>query len=191
MRVGLYFGSFNPIHHGHLIIANHVAQNTDLDQLWFVVSPQNPLKPQTGMLNEHQRLYLIKMAIEGEKKLRATDVEFSLSKPSYTAHTLAFLEEKHRGNSWVIVMGSDSFQNISRWKNHEHLLKHYSFYIYRRPGHEIGEPPAGASVSVLHAPLLEISATHIRENVKAGRSIRYLVPDNVREEIEKAGYYRK
>jgi nicotinate-nucleotide adenylyltransferase len=190
MKVGLYFGSFNPIHHGHLIIAQHMVQHTDLDQLWFVVSPQNPLKPSNGLLNEFHRLYLIQLAIENAPALKVTDIEFRLPRPSYTADTLTYLGEKYPQHSFSIIMGSDSFENLSRWKNYQHLLQHYPIYVYKRPGHEITTTYEGSQVTVLKAPLLEISATHIRNTVKEGKSIRYLVPDKVAEEIERNGYYR-
>lgn len=191
MKVGLYFGSFNPIHHGHLIIANHILHATGLDQVWFVVSPQNPLKPQKGLLNEYHRLFLVQLAVEGEKRLKAVDIEFRLPKPSYTADTLTYLEEKSPGNEYSVIMGSDSFQNISKWKNFEFILKSYPIYIYQRQGFPVNsnEYPA-AQIHLVQAPLLEISATHIRNNVKEGKSIRYLVPDKVKDEIERNGYYR-
>jgi nicotinate-nucleotide adenylyltransferase len=191
MHVGLYFGSFNPIHHGHLIIANFVIQNTDLQQVWFVVSPQNPLKPSNSLLNEYQRLYLVQLAIEGERNLKASNIEFSLPKPSYTVDTLTHLAEKHPGDQFSVVMGSDSFENITRWKNFEFILDNYPIFIYKRPGHAIIREFTAAKISILSAPLLEISATHIRENLREKKSIRYLVPENVREEIEKGSYYRK
>lgn len=190
MKTGLYFGSFNPIHHGHLIIANHMLQETGLDQVWFVVSPQNPLKPSAGLLNEYHRLYLIQLAIEGETKLKVSDIEFRLPRPSYTIATLTYLQEKYPDHEFAVIMGSDSFQNLPRWKNHTVILQHYPVYVYRRPGFETLEHYPGARVTVVDAPLLQISATYIRNNIKAGKSIRYLVPDKVLEEIEKAGFYR-
>ncbi len=191
MKIGLYFGSFNPIHHGHLIIANFILQNTDIDQLWFIVSPQNPLKQSAGLLNEYHRLYLIQIAIEGEKDLRASDIEFGLPKPSYTANTLAYLKEKYPDHVFVVIMGSDSFQNIKRWKNYLYILENYSIFIYKRPGFDIDKEHLSAKIMVLQAPLLQISATHIRENIKKGMSVRYLVPDVVKEEIERNAYYKK
>jgi nicotinate-nucleotide adenylyltransferase len=191
MQVGLYFGSFNPIHHGHLIIANYLLENTDLDQIWFVVSPQNPLKPSSSLLNEYHRLFLVQTAIEGENKLKASDIEFKLPKPSYTVDTLTYLQEKYPSHQFSIVMGSDSFQNLPKWKNYNWLLQHFPIYVYKRPDHEVLPSfPAAKKIIILNAPLLPISATHIRKNVKEGKSIRYLVPDAVREEIERNGYYR-
>ena len=190
MRTGLYFGSFNPIHTGHLIIANHIRQQANLNQVWFVVSPQNPLKPSAGSLNEYHRLALVQIAIDDEPGLKASDIEFKLPRPSYTANTLAYLQEKYPQHEFSIIMGSDSFQNLSNWKNPDYILKHHTIYVYRRPGSEIKQLPQNGTVKIVDAPLLEISATHIRDSVKSGRSIRFLVPDKVKEEIEKNGYYR-
>jgi len=190
MEIGLYFGSFNPIHHGHLIIASHILYNSNLDQLWFVVSPQNPLKQSAGLLNEYHRLYLVQLSVEEEKNMRAIDIEFKLPKPSYTINTLTYLVEKYPDHSFSVIMGSDSFQNISRWENYEQLLKNYPIYIYPRSGSSEIEKYPNARVTVVKAPILEISATQIRNNIKEGKSIRFLVPDKVREEIEKNGYYK-
>lgn len=189
MKIGLYFGSFNPIHVGHLIIANHVANNTELNQVWFVVSPQNPFKQQAALLNEYHRLHMIKSAIDGENKLRASSVEFKLPKPSYTVDTLAYLAEQHPEHEFSIIIGSDSFQNLDKWKNHEVLVNNYHFYIYARPGFPVTNK-FGARVSMLEAPLLEISSTRIREMIRQKKSIRFLVPDVVKEEIESNSYYR-
>jgi nicotinate-nucleotide adenylyltransferase len=189
MKIGLYFGSFNPIHHGHLIIANHVVQSTELDKVWFVVSPQNPLKPAAGLLNEYHRLFLIKVAIDGEKNLRVSDIEFKLPKPSYTIDTLTYIKEKYPQYEFSIIMGSDSYQNLPKWKNYTQLLKTTEFYIYVRAGFENIPAYDHARAHILEAPLLQISATHIRNILKEGKSIRYLVPDPVKEEIERNRYY--
>jgi nicotinate-nucleotide adenylyltransferase len=190
MKVGLYFGSFNPIHHGHLLIASYVLQHTDLQQVWFVVSPQNPLKPAASLLNEYHRFYLVQLAVEGEPGLKASDIEFKLPKPSYTIDTLAYLQEKYPQHDFSIIMGSDSFQNLPKWKNADWLLRNYSIYVYKRPGHEILPTYPGAKdIHELDAPLLPISSTYIRKNIKGGKSIRYLVPEAVRGEIERNRYY--
>ena len=190
MKVGLYFGSFNPIHHGHLLIASYVLNHTELQQVWFVVSPQNPLKPAASLLNEYHRLYLVQLAVEGEKNLKASDIEFRLPKPSYTIDTLTYLQEKYPNHEFSVIMGSDSFQNLQKWKNSEWLLQHYPIYIYTRPGHEnLPAYPGAKAIHRLNAPLLPISSTDIRKNIKEGKSIRYLVPENVRTEIERNGYY--
>lgn len=189
MKIGLYFGSFNPVHHGHLIIANHVVQSTDLDQAWFIISPQNPLKPAKGLLNEYHRLFLVKSAIDGEKHLRASDIEFKLPRPSYTIDTLTYISEKFPQHEFSIIMGSDGYQNLAKWKNYQQLLKNAEFYIYLRAGYEVLPDYVEARPHILDSPLLQISATHIRNMLKAGKSIRYLVPDVVKEEIERNRYY--
>lgn len=189
MKIGLYFGSFNPIHHGHLIIASHVVQNTNLDQIWFVVSPQNPLKQSAGLLNEYHRLHLVHLAIEGVDKLRTSDIEFHLPRPSFTIDTLTYLDEKYPQHKFSVLMGSDSYQNLPKWKNHKQILLNYDLYIYLRPQFEM-PMPLPERTYVVQAPLLEISATHIRQSLMHRRSIRYLVPDAVMHEIERNRYYQ-
>lgn len=190
MKIGLYFGSFNPIHIGHLIIANHILNETDLQKIWFIVSPQNPFKNSDSLLNEYDRLHLVRKAIEEDSRLKASDIEFSLPKPSYTIDTLTYLAEKYPDHEFSIVIGSDSFQNIEKWKNPEALIKNYSFIVYKRPGFEI-DNKLKANIVILKAPLLDISATHIRELIQRGRSIKYLVPQVVEEEIAKSGLFKK
>jgi nicotinate-nucleotide adenylyltransferase len=189
MKIGLYFGTFNPIHNGHLIIASYAANHMDLQQVWLVISPKNPLKPSLGLLNEYNRLHLVRLATEDDPQLRISDVEFKLPKPSYTIDTMTYLEEKYPHHQFSIIMGSDSFQNLPKWKNFEVLLKKYTIIIYQRPGQEV-KSLLPLSASILEAPLLDISASLIRRNIKEGKSIRYLVPDKVREEIEQGGYYK-
>ena len=188
MKVGLYFGSFNPIHIGHLIIGSFVANNTDVQQVWFVVSPQNPLKPSNSLLNEYHRLHLVQLAIKDDEQLKTSNIEFKLPRPSYTIDTLTYLKEKYPEYEFAIIVGSDSLQNISKWKNFEQLLKDYSIYVYQRPGFEIKSE--ANNIKVLNAPLLEISSTSVRRLIKEGKTIRYLVPESVREEVEKNRYYR-
>lgn len=190
MKVGLYFGSFNPIHVGHLIIANYVVQNTDLEQVWFVISPQNPLKKSNSLLNEYHRLYLVQVSIEDEPALKASDIEFRLPKPSYTIDTLTYLVERYPAHQFAVIMGSDSYQNLPEWKNYTQLLSRYPVYVYERPGFKPENKYTNATVHFLKAPLLEISSTYIRKIINEGKSIRYLVPEKVRMEIESNGYYR-
>lgn len=190
MKIGLYFGSFNPIHIGHLIIAGFLADNSYIEQVWFVVSPQNPLKKAAGLLNEYHRLYLTQIATESNVKFRVTDIEFKLPRPSYTIDTLTYLNDKYPQHDFVIIIGSDSLTNIDRWKNSAFLLKNFSFYVYLRPGFEVTEP-ARDNIRLFKAPLLQISSTYIRNAIQTGKSIQYLVPDNVLKEIERNGYYKK
>jgi len=188
MNIGLYFGSFNPIHIGHLIIANYITQNYNINELWFVVSPQNPFKASSSLLNENHRLQLINLAIEGENKLRGSNIEFKLPKPSYTIDTLAYLKEKYPQHRFSIIMGSDSFQNIHKWKNYQAILTNYPICIYNRPGFPITNI-YDTDITIMDAPLLQISSTEIRKLIKEKKSIRYLVPDIVKEEIENNHYY--
>ena len=190
MRIGLYFGSFNPIHTGHCIIASHICDNTDIDQVWFVVSPQNPFKSSNSLLNEYHRLHLVNLAIDGDNRLMASDIEFKLPRPSYTVDTLTYLHEKYPSNDFTLVIGSDSLQNLHKWKNGDLIMSNYKVLVYPRPGFEKSVDQAD-NISLIPAPLLDISSTEIRAAIRARKSIRYLVPDKVREEIERTGYYSK
>ena len=189
MKVGLYFGSFNPIHVGHLIVASHVANTKLVDQVWFVVSPQNPLKPANSLLNEYKRLNLVHLAIEGDNRFRACDVEFKLPKPSFTIDTLSYLNERYPQHEFSIIMGSDSLLNLHKWKNYDQLIKHCVFFIYDRLGFEAKEGIKG-NINYLDAPIVEISSTQIRKNIRENVSNRYLLTDAVRIEVETNNYYK-
>jgi nicotinate-nucleotide adenylyltransferase len=189
MKIGLYFGSFNPVHVAHLIIANHILNETDIEKVWLVVSPQNPFKEESNLLNEYHRLHLVRLATEDDTRIKASDIEFTLPKPSYTTSTLAYLADKYPEQEFCIIMGSDSFQNLHKWKNYEVIVKNYLLYVYKRPGFE-AENNIGATLHVLDAPLLQLSSTQLRKYIKEGKSVRYMVPDKVLEEIEKGGYYK-
>jgi nicotinate-nucleotide adenylyltransferase len=190
MNIGLYFGSFNPIHIGHLIIANHILNESNLERIWFVVSPLNPFKNSENLLNEYDRLHWVQKAIEKDARLKASDIEFLLPKPSYTVHTLAYLKEKYPEHTFSIIMGSDGFQNLDKWKNPEIIIENYSVIVYKRPGFEV-DNKLNASIQIMDAPLLEISSTHIRGLIKDGKSIRYLVPSSIEEEMLTSGYFKK
>jgi nicotinate-nucleotide adenylyltransferase len=188
MHIGLYFGSFNPVHIGHLIIANHIVEHSEIDKVWFVVSPHNPLKDANSLLNEYNRLHLVELAIKDNPKFRASNVEFRLPKPSFTIDTLTYLTEKFPLEQFSIIIGSDSWQNIHRWKNYEQLISKYAFIIYNRPGFEVKEKH-GANITIMDAPLLDISSTYIRKQIKEGRSVRYMLPESVHEYINDNRYY--
>jgi len=190
MKIGLYFGSFNLIHNGHLIIAQHFLEETDLEKIWFVVSPQNPFKQNHSLLNEYHRLFLVQKAIEGESNMKAVDIEFSLPKPSYTIDTMTYLEEKYPEHQFCIIMGSDSFQNLEKWRSGSLIMTRYPIYIYVRSGFEVDQNKITENIVVLKAPLLDISASLIRKKIGEGKSVRYLIPDSVNEEIVNAGYYK-
>lgn len=189
MEIGLYFGSFNPVHVGHLIIASYAKQTTTLQQVWLVVSPHNPLKHSNTLLNEYHRLHMVKLAIEDDPNLKASDVEFHLPKPSYTVHTLAYLKEKYPHHTFSIIMGSDSFTNLPKWKNYDHILRNHKIYVFNRPGFEITNHLNGR-IEFIDAPLLQISSTEIRKFIRNDLSVRYLVPDKAVKEIEDNRYYK-
>jgi nicotinate-nucleotide adenylyltransferase len=191
MKIGLFFGSFNPVHIGHMIIADYMAEFSDLDQVWLVVSPHNPLKPKSTLAPDYDRLHLVRLAIGDHSRLRASDIEFHLPKPSYTVDTLAYLREKHPGKEFTLIMGGDNLVSLPKWKNYEFLLQHYRIFVYRRPQYEQTELVHHPNVHVFEAPLLDISASFVRECRQAGKSIRYLVPDAVYRYLEASHLYRK
>lgn len=190
MKIGLFFGSFNPIHTGHLIIANLMAETTDLKKVWFVVSPQNPLKPSKGLLHEFDRYDMVRAAIFNNYNLEVSDIEFHLPKPSYTIHTLVHLHEKFPDKEFRIIMGEDNLASFTRWKNYERILEDYGLYVYRRPNVQLSELHAHPNVTFVEAPMLEISATFIRNCIRNKQSVRYLVPDVVEEMIRAKGFYQ-
>ena len=198
-KIGLFFGSFNPIHIGHLIIANVMAENTDLSKVWFVVSPQNPFKPSHGLLHEFDRYDMVKAAIGDHYKLEVSDVEFNLPKPSYTIHTLAHLTEKHPNKEFKVIIGEDNLENFVKWKNYQQIVEQYGLYVYPRLNSSFGQAhphvtnadlKRHANVKMVEAPLLDISATYIRNCIKNNKSIRYLVPDGVEQMIRSKNFFR-
>lgn len=190
MNIGLYFGSFNPVHIGHLIIANHILNETEIGKIWFIVSPQNPLKQSKTLLNEFDRLHLVRLAVQDDNRIKCSDIEFNLSKPSYTINTLTFLDKKYPEHKFSVIMGSDSYQNLDKWKNFETIVFNYPIYVYKRVGFEINKKFDRDPI-ILNAPIIQISASQIREYIKLGKSIRYLVPEIVREEIETRKFYKQ
>ena len=189
-KVGLFFGSFNPVHVGHMILANFMATRTELDEVWMVVSPHNPLKKRGSLARDHDRLHLVELAIGDNPYLRASRIEFDLPKPSYTVDTLAVLRERYPDYDFALLMGSDNLASFAKWKNHDIILRDYRIQVYRRPGYDDGPFADHPSVTIHDAPLMQISATYIRERLQQGDSIRYLVPPPVEEELLKSGMYR-
>lgn len=189
MKIGLFFGSFNPIHIGHLIIANQIINFTDCKKVWFVVSPQNPLKMNHSLLNDRNRLHLVRLAIEDNFNFTVCDIEFQMPRPSYTINTMSYLKEKYPQHEFSIIMGSDSLQNLPKWKNYQDLITKNNFIIYERQGFPATQPNKNFTV-LKDTPFLLISASAIRQLIKDRKSVKYLVPDRVLDEIEKGGYYK-
>ena len=189
MNIGLFFGSFNPIHTGHLFIANHMACHTALDEVWLVVSPQNPFKKKNTLLAKYDRLHLANLAIEGNEKLRTSDIEFNLPKPSYTIDTLVYLEEKFPRYKFSLIMGADNLPTLHKWKNSEILMKDYDIYVYQRPGTEINMKDYPSNIQLQETPQILLSASYIREQLKNNKSIKYLVPESVEKYILEMGWY--
>jgi len=189
-KIGLFFGSFNPIHIGHMIIANIMAETTNLDKVWFVVSPQNPFKPSKGLLHEFDRYDLVRAAVYENYKLEVSDVEFKMPKPSYTIDTLVYLQEKHPSKEFKVIIGEDNLVSFTKWKNYERILNDYGLYVYPRPDTQPSELKLHPNVKMVDAPLLDISATFIRSCIRKGQSIRYLVPDPVEALIRSKKLYQ-
>ena len=190
MKIGLYFGSFNPIHIGHLVIANHLQQYSDLDQVWFVVSPQNPFKEKASLANDYDRLHLVNLAIEDYPNLRASNVEFAMPKPSYTIDTLTVLKEKYPEHEFCLIMGMDNLKSFHKWKNHEQILKNYAVYVYPRIGSDAGQWANHPKFHFVNAPIMEISSTFIRNAIKEGKNVNPMLPDKVWEYLDGSSMYK-
>lgn len=189
MKVGLFFGSFNPIHIGHLIIANSIVELAQLDQVWFVVSPQNPFKQKKNLLHEFDRLDLVNRAIYDNFNLKSSDIEFNMPKPSYTIDTLTYLSEKHPDYDFKLIIGEDNLYHFPKWKNADQILKQYELLVYPRPRAKKSELKDHPKVQLVEAPLIDISATFIRKCVKENRSIKYIVHEAVEERIHAMNFY--
>jgi nicotinate-nucleotide adenylyltransferase len=194
MKIGLYFGTFNPIHVGHLIIANHLAEYSDLEQIWIVVTPHNPHKQKNTLLDDYQRLHLVNLAIEEYPKIKATDVEFKLSQPNYTVNTLAHLKDKFPQHEFSLIMGEDNLKSLHKWKNYEYILQNHAIYIYPRVSEAI-ENEVGPVLQThprihkLDAPIVEISSTFIRKNIKNKKNVRPLLSEKVWNYIDHNNFY--
>jgi len=191
IKTGLFFGSFNPVHIGHLIVAAYMREFSDLDQVWFVVSPHNPLKAKKTLLADHHRLMLVKTAIEDDPKFRACDIEFKMPQPSYTIDTLTYLGEKYPMHRFVLIAGTDILPTFHKWKNYRILLSEYQIYIYNRPGYDKGSYAGHPSISFFDAPLMEISSSFIRQAIKNGKDVQYMLPPKVWQYIREMHFYEK
>jgi nicotinate-nucleotide adenylyltransferase len=189
-NIGLFFGSFNPVHVGHMIIANYIAQAGNVDEVWMIVSPHNPLKDKTSLANDHERLHMVNLAIGDNTKIKASNIEFSLPKPSYTIDTLSYLQDKYPDNTFTVIMGGDNLATLHKWKNYEVILANYHILVYSRPSYDLGELKNHSKVTIVDAPLLELSASYIRECIQKGKSIQYLVPDAIYKYLDGSNLYR-
>jgi len=192
VKVGLYFGTFNPIHIGHLVIANHMVEFSDLDQVWFVVTPQSPFKTKQSMLDNYQRLEMVYRATEDYPKLRPSDIEFNLPQPNYTINTLVYLQEKYTNYEFALIMGEDNLNSFHKWKNYEVILENHELYVYPRISQDTTENDLRQSkkVHLIDAPIMEISSTFIRNSIKQGKLVKPLLPNRVWEYLDEMNFYK-
>ncbi|KWW29201.1 MAG: nicotinate-nucleotide adenylyltransferase [bacterium P3] len=188
-RVGLFFGSFNPIHVGHLIIANTFVERTDLDEVWFVVSPQNPMKQQQSLLADYHRVEMVRRAVEGNDKLRVCDAELHLPTPSYTVLTLAHLGEHYRDKEFALIMGGDNLASLDRWRNFEFILEHYMIYVYPRPGYTECALQKHPHVRMVDVPMMDVSSSDVRQRIRNGESVQYLLTEPVHRYLREMHFY--
>lgn len=203
MNIGLYFGTYNPIHVGHLIIANHMVDYTNLDQVWLVVSPQNPLKKKASLLADYHRLALVTVAVEGNDKLKASNIEFDLPKPSYTIDTLVYIQEKYPEHSFSLIMGEDNLRSFDKWKNYNQILENHSIYVYPRaiteeersaqkaPNNENSSVENHPNITMCDAPVMKVSASFIRKAIKEKKDVQYLLSDPVFSYVTEMHFYEK
>lgn len=176
MKIGLYSGSFNPVHHGHVMLANYLVEFSDLDELWFVVSPQNPFKKKEDLMDDNDRLKMVELALEGDPRMKASDIEFTMPQPSYTINTLRALSEQHPGDQFVFICGMDSLEGLPRWKEAQAILDNYELLVFPRKGYDGGELIHHPHVSILETPVIEVSSTFIRNSMRAGKDVRHFMP---------------
>lgn len=192
MKIGLYFGTFNPIHVGHLTIGNHLQQHSNLDEVWFVVTPQSPFKKKNSLLDNYQRLEMVHLATEGYNYLRPSDIEFKLKQPNYTIDTLTYLNEKYPLHEFALIMGEDNLKSFHKWKNYDVILEHYHLYVYPRISESSIEKQFydHPKITQVDAPIMELSSTFIRKEIKLGNDIRPMLPENVWTYIDEMNFYR-
>lgn len=191
MKIGLFFGTYNPVHVGHMVIANYMVEYTNMDQLWMVVTPQNPFKQKKSLLQDFDRLHLVNLAIGDDQRMRSSDIEFKLPKPNYTCDTLVYLKEKFPKHEFALIMGADNLNHFHKWKNHEEILKNHELYVYPRlESNEGGKLKHHEKVNYVEAPIIRISSSFIRNAIKEGRNIKYFMPERVSAYIEEMNLYR-
>ncbi|WP_028295860.1 nicotinate (nicotinamide) nucleotide adenylyltransferase [Olivibacter sitiensis] len=190
-KIGLFFGSFNPIHTGHLVIASYMANFTDLDEVWMIVSPHNPLKNKASLANMYDRLEMTHLALGNAERIKASDFEFHLEQPSYTIDTLIHLQERYPKQQFVLIMGSDNLLSLRKWKNYEVILREYEIYVYPRPGYSDKELESHPSIHMTETPLMEISSTFLRNAIKEQKNVQFFLPAEVLLFIEGKGLYRR
>lgn len=191
MKIGLFFGSFNPIHIGHLVLANYMLEFTELERIWFVISPHNPLKEKKTLLKDNHRLQMVRLAIGEHTKMKASNIEFKLPQPSYTVNTLAYISDKHPEHEFALIMGSDNLGSFHKWKNYEFILEHHKIYVYPRPGYDGGNLKTHPNVHFTDAPLLEISSSFLREAIKNKKDVRYYFTEPVWNYLKEMHFYEK
>jgi nicotinate-nucleotide adenylyltransferase len=190
LTVGLFFGTFNPIHIGHLAVANYMVEYSCINQLWFVVSPQNPFKKKSNLLDNYQRLEMVHRAVDSDFRFRVSDIEFNMPKPSYTIDTLTYLKEKYPNYKFMILMGADNIEDFHKWKNYKQILDNYGILVYPRPGFDHSKVENYPNVSIINAPMMEVSSSFIRNAIREGKDIRYYVPPKTWEYIDDMNFYR-
>lgn len=192
MKIGLFFGTFNPIHVGHLVIANHIAEYSDLDQVWFVVTPQSPFKTKSSMLDNRQRYEMVYRAAKDYLKLKPSDIEFNLPQPNYTINTLTYLQEKYPGHEFALIMGEDNLKNFHKWKNYEVILENHYIYVYPRHSEDSKKTSLEdhRHIHKIDAPIMELSSTFIRQSRKEGKNVRPMLPENVWEYLDEMNFYK-
>jgi nicotinate-nucleotide adenylyltransferase len=191
VKTGLFFGSFNPVHIGHMAIANYMAEFTGLKEIWFVVSPQNPLKKKENLLDSYQRLHMVNLAIDDDRRFKVSNIEFSLPQPSYTIDTLVYLQEKYADRKFVPIMGSDSLETIPKWKNYQQILADFEISVYPRPGMDPVLKTLYPAVHFVPAPQMEISSSFIRQSIKAGKDLKFFLPAKVYQYLSEMNFYKK
>lgn len=191
MQIGLFFGSFNPIHIGHLAIAEYIIGNTSLKQIWFVVSPHNPLKPKDTLLADHHRLEMVHLAIDDDNRFRVSDIEFRMPRPSYTIDTLSYLGDKYPEHVFSLILGADNLESFSKWKNADLIIRKYHRFVYPRHGSSIENLKSLENITIVNAPKMEISSSFIRQTIAEGKSARYFLPEKVFDYADKMNFYKK